>query len=786
MIEYVSNYPLKESFNSHFHPSKIINQNLYNKYSKKEYSYSLICINNLMYNEYCHIVARFKDFLIYDDGTEFLNEFFNMNKLKFKLKSIFEFYSTYIHIYPNYLAIPENKFIYKNIRKKQKIINEHNQKKIKDKENKIKQKRDNSLKNTKNSNNCLNKKIILDKTDINIYINKDINISVGAHKNFIHSKSFSNINKNKIILLLNNSYKRHFESNYEKINLKRKLNKIQIKNYNQNTLYSHYSSISNKKNNEESKRSNSITEIINLLSVSDNPKTCNENNDLENKTKINFNKCRYKLTKHNKKRIKFFRLGNIGYIKKVYKTNKIQSNFTKEEFQKFPVMKNESKNNNKRNYIKNYEQNKSHKITDKNKKFHKQTIFYMEDVSKILHNLLNKNKKRKLSILKYKNNKIDEKQKDNYYKLLVIKTLYNFNKKDKLNEIKNNIRNNIKKIVTKNNNKFKNKNKTITSPNATIHLSNNLSKISRLKDIFREKEDYEIFNTTKNIMKKDINFKLMKSIDKLYISSKGKKIKTKARKEKSSNRKTNIDSDSILSTQVSLNKKYRHNSTFTGNILLKIKNNINKKSCNNNLNKNKYKNTISFSKQNTIFLSNKNCNLNEKIISYGVKPFSPNYYKISNSTQKNKKEKGRKNILKKNKIIFNFFKSKDFYNLRINAIDNKRSRESVKKKNISSNKYKDNNQTNKSISLFLKSFNKGLIHIKNYKIHKNNNNNSKINSKKRFGKEKYFYEHISLDKTSNNYFLNETQTKNNIDKNMDKFSEEIKKKTLELRRLKIK
>lgn len=38
----------------------------------------------------------------------------------------------------------------------------------------------------------------------------------------------------------------------------------------------------------------------------------------------------------------------------------------------------------------------------------------------------------------------------------------------------------------------------------------------------------------------------------------------------------------------------------------------------------------------------------------------------------------------------------------------------------------------------------------------------------------------------NNYFLNKTQTKNNIDKNMDKFSEEIKKKTLELRRLKIK
>ena len=114
-------------FNSKFNMIKRINHFLFSKYSKFEYSYSLICINNLISHEKCRIVARFKDFLIYDDNTEFINQFCKKKILPKRLKFIFNFYNSYSKIYPNYLIIPENKFLYKNIRKKQRVIDEENE-----------------------------------------------------------------------------------------------------------------------------------------------------------------------------------------------------------------------------------------------------------------------------------------------------------------------------------------------------------------------------------------------------------------------------------------------------------------------------------------------------------------------------------------------------------------------------------------------------------------------------------------------------------------------------------
>ena len=55
-----------------FNPISFSKKILYHKYSKFEYSFSLFCTNNLIFNEKCRIVARFKDFLVLDDTTEFL------------------------------------------------------------------------------------------------------------------------------------------------------------------------------------------------------------------------------------------------------------------------------------------------------------------------------------------------------------------------------------------------------------------------------------------------------------------------------------------------------------------------------------------------------------------------------------------------------------------------------------------------------------------------------------------------------------------------------------------
>ena len=184
---------LKDSTFSSYNIYKKINHYLYNKYSKNEYSFQHICIDNLICNDNCHLVTKFKDYLIYDDDSEFLHEFCNKNELISRLKYIFNFYSTYIHIYPNYLVIPEKKYIYKNLRKKQKVIDENNDLKLRNvnikesKENALSYKKDYKL------DECVHKKNIIDKSEISI--NKNITNSFELEKCNIFSKSQANFNK---------------------------------------------------------------------------------------------------------------------------------------------------------------------------------------------------------------------------------------------------------------------------------------------------------------------------------------------------------------------------------------------------------------------------------------------------------------------------------------------------------------------------------------------------------------------------------------------------------------
>lgn len=117
----------KQKTSSILHAPIVISKNyLIKKYTSFQYSFSLLCINNLISKEKCEIVAKFKDFLIYDDATEFLNTFVPLNDIYPKLKQIVNFYNCYSRIFPNYIILPENDFIYKNIRKKQKLINNLN------------------------------------------------------------------------------------------------------------------------------------------------------------------------------------------------------------------------------------------------------------------------------------------------------------------------------------------------------------------------------------------------------------------------------------------------------------------------------------------------------------------------------------------------------------------------------------------------------------------------------------------------------------------------------------
>ena len=105
---------------------KFSNDILTNKYCTYKYSYSNLCINCLFLNKKSRIVSRFKDFLLYDDNTEYLLLIYKDELLRKTSINVFNFYEHFNKAFPNYMILPENKYMYKNLRKKQRMINEIN------------------------------------------------------------------------------------------------------------------------------------------------------------------------------------------------------------------------------------------------------------------------------------------------------------------------------------------------------------------------------------------------------------------------------------------------------------------------------------------------------------------------------------------------------------------------------------------------------------------------------------------------------------------------------------
>jgi hypothetical protein len=77
-----------------------------------------------MYNEQRHIVSVFKEYLIFDDFSEYLKRFYSRKESLDRLPRIFEFYDHYSKVFPNYVSIPESKYMFKNIERKQKLIDQ--------------------------------------------------------------------------------------------------------------------------------------------------------------------------------------------------------------------------------------------------------------------------------------------------------------------------------------------------------------------------------------------------------------------------------------------------------------------------------------------------------------------------------------------------------------------------------------------------------------------------------------------------------------------------------------
>jgi len=86
--------------------------------TSKEY-YNTKIINDIIYNEQTNIVSVFKDYLIFDDVSEFLKRYYKKNESVSRLPKVITFYDTYSKVFPNYVCLPESKYMFKNIERKQ-------------------------------------------------------------------------------------------------------------------------------------------------------------------------------------------------------------------------------------------------------------------------------------------------------------------------------------------------------------------------------------------------------------------------------------------------------------------------------------------------------------------------------------------------------------------------------------------------------------------------------------------------------------------------------------------
>jgi len=100
----------------------ITRSNLERKYLVTREAYNTKIINDILCNENSHITATFKDYLMVDDLNEFLKRYYGRIESGVRVPKICNFFNKYSKLFPNYMNLDERKFMFKNIRKKQRVI----------------------------------------------------------------------------------------------------------------------------------------------------------------------------------------------------------------------------------------------------------------------------------------------------------------------------------------------------------------------------------------------------------------------------------------------------------------------------------------------------------------------------------------------------------------------------------------------------------------------------------------------------------------------------------------
>ena len=302
-------------------------------YSNKEDFYNIKVINEIICNESTHVVAAFKDYLINEDTSEFLQKFYTRKESKEALPKIFEYYDCCSVIFPNYVVLPESKYIYKNIQRKQRVID--NQQDLEDKQELIK----NGIIKIKDDDNPVFNTVeldsILDQTNTS-GIKRFFGIKNRNESNF-ESKNISIENIIKKISTAENFFQEIKNKKPKKnINLIA-INSNKGRNYNRNTDSGYINNISNSKKNMNNIGINSIS------SISKNTKVSSTTIEIEPKNQNNvfYNSINNNLIKQ---------YNNLG-SKKHYLINNLLTNNNKNTITKTLEEEYKNKSNNQLNTI---------------------------------------------------------------------------------------------------------------------------------------------------------------------------------------------------------------------------------------------------------------------------------------------------------------------------------------------------------------------------------------------------------------------------------------------------
>lgn len=652
--------------------NKYINSQLKLKYKTNENIHNVICIENIIFNEKCHLVALFKDFLIYDDDYEFLKRFYNSKESNKKLILYFSYYDQYSISYPNYTILPESKYIYKNIHKKQRML-EKQQSMEKDESERKKSAKETKANNNDNNNNK-------DIFNSNIYYSilkgseNDCNSIFGLSKRD-KKEDDDNISVSLINDIINNidisekeneQIKNNIKKKYENIIKKNNIINIQIRNYKFKVKYYTNTNSTTKNNTSISLNTIKSNTFKNNTSVNENNSILYQGSNYIDKVLSNEKEANFAII-HKFKSNVINRMKFYNKNKKRHTEYPLNSAYTNRNsiisFKKYFINKKKAFSKKKNKNIEKSGINSKIKININNSTIiNKKLDNSRFEKSKKSHKFkieknINKNDFKKFKLENHNTFHLSNNKK-NLSKNIRINNFYNQNKKKLLLDLKTCL---SEKKLIKNNRKKQNIKKQQTRN--FINNTSNMS-IKKFDNFIKNKINY---CTTESLNKDKLAKSICTSsaIAMKYNTSSNIKNKLGDRSCSSSIPKTNLINKSCIKNKIDIS-----NSLSVKN---RNKNHQNIIKSNNNYIMKTY-NTI-IKNERKIF-NKKNLSLKKSIVSDSLK----------------KKDKNNKKLLKKiiirtkNKLAGNNF----FANLSINKSLNKTKNINTSKEKTNNNKLKNN------------------------------------------------------------------------------------------------